>query len=165
MDENFERRLPPVRPLQNKHLHGARRRDADSFRLICCWISDISIDAMPGLVWTALRGWSDRILQPELARLHGLDDGASISKSPGWIEAIHPDIDHERVGETWRSRVISGISAAMEARIRRHDGAYRWFVCHAHPARDAEGDISRWIGTNVDCEDHAREHEEALHSN
>ena len=48
--------------------------------------------------------------------------------------------------------------------MRRHDGAYRWFLFRANPARDAAGNISRWFGTNIDIEDRKRS-EEALHSN
>lgn len=119
------------------------------------------IDAMPDLVWTALPDGQTEFLNRSWLDYTGWT--TEQASNQGWIEAIHPD-DHERVGETWRSRVISGIPGALEARIRRHDGVYRWFVCHAHAARDADGNVSRWIGTNVDCEDRIRG-EEGLRSN
>jgi len=146
---------------KNKHLHGARRRDADSIPIDMLLDLQHLIDAMPGLVWTALRDGQTEFFNRSWLDYTGWTTEQASNR--GWIEAIHPD-DHERVGETWRSRVVSGIFGAMQARIRRHDGAYRWYVCHAHPARDAEGNISRWIGTNVDCEDHVRG-EEALLAN
>ena len=78
-------------------------------------------------------------------------------------DAIHPD-DRQGAVDYWRSCVISGIPGDMEARMRRHDGVYRWFLFRANPVRNAEGNISRWFGTSVDIEDRKRG-EEALHSN
>ncbi len=34
--------------------------------------------------------------------------------------------------------------------LRRHDGEYRWFLTHAYPVKDANGNIDRWVGTNTD---------------
>ncbi|MCY7422359.1 MAG: PAS domain S-box protein [Chitinophagaceae bacterium] len=34
--------------------------------------------------------------------------------------------------------------------LRRHDGAYRWFLTRAYPVKDGNGNIERWIGTNTD---------------
>jgi PAS domain S-box-containing protein len=41
----------------------------------------------------------------------------------------------------------------MEARLRRADGEYRWFLIRAVPLRDELGNIVRWYGTNTDIED------------
>ena len=40
-----------------------------------------------------------------------------------------------------------------EFRLRRADGAFRWFLTRAVPARDENGNIVRWIGTNTDVHD------------
>jgi PAS domain S-box-containing protein len=37
-----------------------------------------------------------------------------------------------------------------ECRLRRHDGAYRWFLARAVAGRDPEGNILRWLGTGTD---------------
>jgi PAS domain S-box-containing protein len=34
--------------------------------------------------------------------------------------------------------------------LRGKDGAYRWFLSHARPIRDAEGQVTRWFGTHTD---------------
>ncbi|WP_046244915.1 PAS domain-containing sensor histidine kinase [Hymenobacter terrenus] len=34
--------------------------------------------------------------------------------------------------------------------VRRHDGAFRWFLSRARPIRDAAGAVVRWFGTNTD---------------
>lgn len=40
-----------------------------------------------------------------------------------------------------------------EARLRRHDGVYRWHVVHAVPFHYAAGNTNKWIGTATDIED------------
>jgi formate hydrogenlyase transcriptional activator len=42
---------------------------------------------------------------------------------------------------------------AMETRMRRHDGVYRWFLYQISPLRDEQGRIVRWCGTRIDIED------------
>ncbi len=119
------------------------------------------IDALPGLAWTALPDGRAEFLNRRWLDYTGLT--AEQAADLGWIEAIHPD-DRERVGDYWRSCVISGIAGDTEARMRRHDGAYRWFLFRANPVCDAAGNISRWFGTNFDIEDRRRG-EEVLQSN
>ncbi len=43
-----------------------------------------------------------------------------------------------------------------EARIRRRDGVFRWFLVRGNPLRDQTGAIVRWYGTDVDIEDQKR---------
>ena len=78
----------------------------------------------------------------------------------GWGAAIHPD-DLNGLVEYWQSCLASGLPAETEARMRRFDGAYRWFLFRANPLRDESGKIVRWYGTNVDIDDRKRG-EEAL---
>jgi PAS domain S-box-containing protein len=111
------------------------------------------IDALPGLAWTAFPDGRAEFLNQRWLDYTGLT--AEQAAELGWIEAIHPD-DRERVGDYWRSCVFSGIPGDTEARMRRHDGAYRWFLFRANPVRDAAGSISRWFGTNIDIEDRRR---------
>jgi formate hydrogenlyase transcriptional activator len=40
----------------------------------------------------------------------------------------------------------------MEARLRRHDGVFRWFLMRVEPLRDETGKIVRWYGTCTDIE-------------
>ncbi len=70
----------------------------------------------------------------------------------GWSAAIHPD-DMKRLVEYWQACLATGTPVDTEARIRRHDGVYRWFLFRANPLRDESGTILNWYGTNVDIED------------
>ena len=73
----------------------------------------------------------------------------------GWEVAVHPD-DLDALTARWRALLASGKAGEMEARVRRHDGEYRWFLFRAEPVRDEHGDIVKWYGANTDIDDRKR---------
>jgi formate hydrogenlyase transcriptional activator len=83
--------------------------------------------------------------------------GFSSDQALGWgcLVAFHPD-DRGPLAEKWRALVASGQPGEIEARMRRHDGEYRWFLLRAEPVRDEHGRIIRWYGVNIDIEDRKR---------
>ena len=78
----------------------------------------------------------------------------------GWAVSIHPQ-DRKKLVEEWQSCLASGTPVDTEARIRRFDGSYRWFLIRGNPLKDEGGEILKWYGTCVDIEDRKRG-EEAL---
>jgi PAS domain S-box-containing protein len=113
---------------------------------------------IPGMLWSATpEGEVDYCNRPwlEFAAMT-----AEQAKGWGWATAIYPD-DRDRLIESWHSSLTSGTPFDAEARMRRFDGAYRWFLFRANPLRDECGKIIKWYGTNVDIEDRKRR-EEAL---
>jgi formate hydrogenlyase transcriptional activator len=52
----------------------------------------------------------------------------------------------------WRELLASGEPGEIEARLRRHDGVYRWFLIRVEPFRDERGRLLRWYGTSTDIE-------------
>ena len=74
------------------------------------------------------------------------------AKGWGWAEAIHP-ADRKKLVEYWQSCLASGTSVDTEARLRRFDNSYRWFLIRANPLRDESGNILKWYGTCIDIED------------
>ena len=52
----------------------------------------------------------------------------------------------------------------MEARLRRFDGEYRWFLFRANPMLDQSGNILKWYGTNTDIDDRKRAEEQLRRS-
>ena len=70
----------------------------------------------------------------------------------GWRAAIHPD-DAQQLMGYWQSCLASGAPVDTEARMRRSDGTYRWFLFRANPLRDELGNIVKWYGTNIDIDD------------
>ncbi len=115
-------------------------------------LTDI-IDALPGLSWTALPDGRAEFLNRRWLEYTGMT--AERAAGWGWVEAIHPH-DRRRLVEEWQSCVSSGSAVEAEGRMRRFDGAYRWFLFRANPLRDDAGRVSRWCGTNLDIEDRRR---------
>ena len=72
----------------------------------------------------------------------------------------HPD-DVEQLKEGIRSAMSRGEPFAMEARMRRQDGEYRWFVYQIGPLRDETGAILRWCGTRIDIDERKRAADQA----
>jgi len=46
----------------------------------------------------------------------------------------------------------SGKRGEIEARLRRYDGVYRWFLNRIEPFLDDTGKIVRWYGTSTDID-------------
>ena len=67
----------------------------------------------------------------------------------------HPD-DVEKLKAGIAEALSQGEPFAMEARMRRHDGVYRWFLYQISPLRDEQERIVRWCGTRIDIEDRKR---------
>jgi PAS domain S-box-containing protein len=76
----------------------------------------------------------------------------------GWMATIHPD-DLKGIVDYGESNVTSGRTAEFEARVRRYDGTYRWFLFRSSPLLDKSGNILKWYGTNIDIEDRKRAQE------
>jgi formate hydrogenlyase transcriptional activator len=116
------------------------------------------IRTIPTMVWSAAPEGSVDFFNPRWLDYTGLSPDQS--RDWRWTAAIHPD-DLSRLTDTWQSILVSGEPGETEARLRRFDGAYRWFLFRANPLRDESGNIVKWYGINFDIEDRKRA-EEAL---
>jgi PAS domain S-box-containing protein len=116
------------------------------------------INTMPVLAWSALPDGTVEFFNQRWLDYTGLSAGQA--QGWGWTEVIHPD-DRGQMSEYWQSIMVSGGPGEIEARLRRFDGNYRWFLFRADPMRDDSGTILKWYGTNTDIDDRRRA-EEAL---
>ena len=115
------------------------------------------INTIPTTAWTTRPdGYCDFINQVWLDYA-GLT--AEQAQGWGWAEAIHPD-DRKKLFEEWQSCLASGTPVDTEARIRRFDASYRWFLIRANPLRDESRNIVKWYGTCIDIEDRKRGEED-----
>jgi PAS domain S-box-containing protein len=114
------------------------------------------VDALPGLVWTGLPDGPIAFLNQRWREY----TGRSVDEAYGqaWQTAIHPE-DLPGLLERWRSILVSGEPGEMEARLRRFDGEYRWFLFRASPIADVSGHLVKWCGTGTDIEDRKRAEE------
>lgn len=69
----------------------------------------------------------------------------------GWQSVHDPEI-LPSVLERWKASIETGESFEMEFPLRGRDGEFRWFLTRVNPARDADGRIVRWFGTNTDID-------------
>jgi PAS domain S-box-containing protein len=67
----------------------------------------------------------------------------------GWEKVQHPD-HIARVVEKWTAYIKSGEIFEMTFPLRGKDGAFRWFLTRAVPAKNENDEITSWFGTNTD---------------
>jgi PAS domain S-box-containing protein len=134
-----------------------RKRAEDALRA-SEWNLKLSIDTIPALAWSARPDGRADFFNQHYVDFIGLS--AEQASGWGWTAAVHPD-DVSGLAATWQRIMASEAAGEAEARLRRHDGEYRWFLFRANPLRDEKGNIVRWYGVNTDIEDRKRT-EEAL---
>jgi len=107
------------------------------------------IDTIPTLAWSILPDGSNEFLNKRWHEYTGLSPEES--HGSGWQVAIHPE-DRAPLLEKWQGLLSLGEPGEMEARLRRHDGVFRWFLMGVEPLRDETGKIVKWYGTCTDIE-------------
>ncbi len=125
-----------------------RRQSEDRLRLV--------IDTLPSMVWSKSPDGSADFLNHRFREYTGLsvEDGLGW----GWMKnAVHPE---DRAEEEWRTAFAGGRPFEKEARLRRADGTYRWFLLRAVPQRDEQGRVVKWYGTTTDIDDRKRAEDE-----
>src|SRR6201987_2214268 len=73
-------------------------------------------------------------------------------KGSGWQTAIHPD-DVRGFAEEWNASLSTGKPFATEARMRRADGQYRWFLIRKALAIPPNQSDDSSLRTLIACED------------
>jgi len=125
-----------------KEVEARLRASEAQFRLMA--------QAMPNHVWTAettgLLDW----FNDQVHVYTGLPQ--SKLEGTGWTAVVHPD-DLSTAEQHWTHALSTGETYQTEFRLRRADGQWRWHIARAVPIRDANGVITRWIGTNTDIQD------------
>jgi formate hydrogenlyase transcriptional activator len=121
----------------------------------------MTIDTIPALVWSARLDGSAEFFNTRWLDYAGLS--AEEAMDWGWAVALHPD-DRTRLVNYWSSVRASGQPGEIEARLRRFDGEYRWFLFRANPLRNESGNIVKWFGINTDIEDRKRAEEKLRRS-
>src|SRR5271154_3563266 len=98
------------------------------------------VDALPGLVWTALPDGRVDFVNHRWSEYTGLRTDEAYGR--GWQTVVHPE-DLPGLVERWRVILASGEPGEVEARLRRADGVYRWFLFRPCPLADAPGQIAK----------------------
>ncbi|RWL86295.1 MAG: PAS domain S-box protein [Mesorhizobium sp.] len=126
-------------------IHADRRQWEAGFRL--------ATDTTPGLIWFGGADGSVEFLNTQWCAYTGLTMQEGLGWN--WISVIHPE-DLPGLVEHWGEIIKSARPDEHEARMRRSDGAYRWFLLRCAPLLDESGAVIRWYGTNTDIEERKR---------
>ncbi len=105
------------------------------------------VDASPAMLWTTdgdeqctylSQRWYDftgRRVEQDLGR--------------GWLDNVHPD-DLQRTVDTYLDAAAARVPFALDFRLRRHDGVYRWVIDTGLPRTDEAGRPDGYVGTVID---------------
>jgi len=106
-------------------------------------------EGLPQLVWTCTADGACDYLSPQWLDYTGVPEEDQLGF--GWFDAVHPD-DRDATRVAWEAAIENGQAFRFEFRLRRHDGAYRWFDTRA--TQLAFGDAERrWFGANTEIHD------------
>jgi PAS domain S-box-containing protein len=109
----------------------------------------IAIDTIPGLAWFGSAEGPVEFLNKQWCDYTGISMHDAVGW--GWTATIHPD-DMSGLEAQWRNALEHGAPGELEARVRRSDGEYRWFLFRYAPLLDETGRVLKWYGCNTDIE-------------
>ena len=128
-----------------KHAEEALQESEKSFRLI--------VDGIAGLVAIMSAEGQVEFVNSQVLEYFG----KTLEDLKGWStsDAVHPD-DLPNAVAAWMHSVETGDPYDVDHRLRRFDGAYRWFRSRGLSLRDAEGRIVRWYNLLTDIDERKR---------
>ena len=143
-----EEELIAERPGQRRAREDLEKTPAEA-RLSEAWLRKI-IDTIPTQAYCNLPDGTNEFSNKRWQHYTGLT--SEESSGWGWQAAFHPE-DLPRTMDTWRALLAAGEPGDNQARLRRHDGVYRWFLFRCEPLHDEMGKIVRWYGIATDIDD------------
>jgi formate hydrogenlyase transcriptional activator len=108
------------------------------------------VNAIPAHIWRSAPDGAVQFVNQQWMDYTGLSQ--ENSQGWGWVSVIHPD-DRPGLIETWQRVLEAGQPKEAEARFRRFDGEYRWYLIRMVPIRGESGALSGWYGANTDIDD------------
>ena len=142
IDNNFNLRRAEVAQRELQRQNELLQRSERELREV--------IETIPAMAWSAAADGAAEFFNRRWLEYAGLT--ADQAHGWGWTVAVHPD-DLNVLVDHWRTLMASRQSGEIEARLRRFDGVYRWFLFRATPALDESGGVVKWYGTNSDIEE------------
>ena len=110
------------------------------------------IDTIPTMAWSVCPDGAIDFLNQVWLDYTGLSLKQGLDEP---TRVMHTE-DSPRVLEKWRADLAAGRPFEHEMRLRRADGAYRWFLVRTVPLRAEGGKIVKWYGSSIDIEDRKR---------
>jgi two-component system, cell cycle sensor histidine kinase and response regulator CckA len=126
-----------------------RKRAAETLRTSLEEFQTLA-EAMPQMVWITRPDGGNVYFNQQWMDYTGITLEESLGH--GWSKPFHPD-DRDRAELAWRQATADLGTYSLECRLRRADGAYRWWLVRAAAQKDAAGKILKWFGTCTDIHD------------
>ncbi|KAK0626036.1 hypothetical protein B0T14DRAFT_534284 [Immersiella caudata] len=113
-------------------------------------LKGLILDSLPAHVFVALPQTGEIVwVNSRFLTYRGQTSGDLAADPWG---SIHPD-DRSEYLRTWSQSVRTGEQFSRTVRIRRFDGAYRWFYARAVASKDKRGVILQFLGSYMDIHD------------
>jgi len=113
----------------------------------------LAVNTIPGLVFSAQPDGQVDFFNQRFCEYTGFS--LEQACGTGWEAAVHAD-DLPALRTHWHTALESGSPVETEARLRRSDGAFRWFLFRAVPLCSGGGAPTRWYGQTTDIDDRKR---------
>jgi PAS domain S-box-containing protein len=107
-------------------------------------------ESLPQIVWITDADGKYIFFNQNWVKYTGLPLDESLGD--GWNKPFHPD-DRQRAWRAWRNAVTNDGAYSLECRLRRADGAYRWWLVRGVPQIKDSGETEQWFGTCTDIHD------------
>jgi PAS domain S-box-containing protein len=127
---------------ERKLVANALERSKDKFRLMA--------EAVPQIMWITEPNGSNIYFNQQWVNYTGMRQEGSYRE--GWSKPFHPE-DRPRATGAWMNAVNNSGTYALECRLRRTDGEYRWWLVRGVPVRNGSGEITNWFGTCTNIDD------------
>ena len=137
-----------------------RKRAEDALRKSEQELRDI-VDALPQPIVVLRPDGTGLYVNRPLIEYTGLTREELMSPDTRGNPVLYPPEDWPRLREQRQRGLERLLPFEIEARVRRKDGQFRWFLVRYHPLRDEQGQILRWYVSGTDIDDRKRA-EEAL---
>ncbi|NUP12365.1 MAG: PAS domain S-box protein [Polyangiaceae bacterium] len=113
----------------------------------------LAIDAIPGLVWSSRADGYVEFVNQRWCDYTGLT--LEEATGQGWEAVVLPE-DLAGLREHFQTAIATGQAMEAEARLRRFDGVYRWFLFRAVRSPGVGDQPDKWYGQIIDIDDRKR---------
>jgi PAS domain S-box-containing protein len=112
------------------------------FKILC--------ETIPHMLWSATPDVKKNFFNKYFLDYTGLSFEELIGA--GWHKIISPD-DLKKELQRWQESLKTGEDFKFDKQVRHHDGTYRWHLCHGVAQKDMHGNITGWVGTNIEIDE------------
>ena len=119
-------------------------------------------ELVPDMLWSGEVHGQMRFISRRFQHYSGIGERDLVAS--GWERVVHP-IDVAEMKKQFAEASAAKTAMELEVRLRRRDGAYRWFMSRTTPVCDESGAIDYWLGSFNDIDEMKRAEQALRRSN